>query len=59
MNKFCDERGLKVQAFIEDLIQERLEDELDQKIIEERYDEPTIPLDEVRKSLKLDDPVTR
>ena len=51
MNKFCDEKGLKVQAFIENLIQERLEDELDQRIVEERYDEPTVPMADVVKAL--------
>jgi hypothetical protein len=55
MTKYCDEKGLKVQAFIEDLIQERLEDELDLKILEERYGEPTIPLAKVVKDLGLDD----
>ena len=29
MSRYCEEKGLKVQAFIENLIQERLEDELD------------------------------
>ena len=53
MTRYCDEKGLKVQAFIENLIQERLEDELDQRIIDERYGEPTIPLSKVMKDLGL------
>ena len=54
MTKYCDEKGLKVQAFIESLIQERLEDELDQRIIDERYGEPTIPLADVMSELGFD-----
>ena len=55
MHKYCDEKGLKVQSFIENLIQERLEDELDQKIIEERYSESSVGFDEVVKDLGLDE----
>ncbi|MCB0327103.1 MAG: hypothetical protein KDD52_05745 [Bdellovibrionales bacterium] len=54
MNRYCDEKGLKVQAFIENLIQERLEDELDQRIIEKRLTESTVPLAQVIKELGLD-----
>lgn len=54
VDKFCEARGLKVQSFVENLIQERLEDEADQNAIEARYDEPTIPLQDVVKSLGLE-----
>jgi len=54
VNKFCEERGLKVQAFIENLIQERLEDEEDQHAIETRREEPTVPLKDVVKALGLE-----
>ncbi len=51
MTKYCDEKGLKVQSFIENLIQEHLEDELDHKIIDDRHDEKTIPLEQVVANL--------
>lgn len=54
VDKFCEARGLKVQSFVENLIQERLEDEEDQKAIEARFEEPTIPLEEVVKTLGLE-----
>jgi len=54
VDKYCEERGLKVQAFVEDLIQERLEDELDLKTIEERRAESTVKLDQVIASLNGD-----
>lgn len=54
VDKFCEARGLKVQSFIESLIQERLEDEEDQRAIEARYEEPAIPLKDVIKSLGLE-----
>lgn len=54
VDKYCEDRGLKVQAFVEDLIQERLEDELDLKLIEERRSEPTLSLDQVISTLNED-----
>jgi len=52
MKKYCDARGLKVQAFVESLIQEHLEDEMDLRLMDERADEPTIAFAEVVRDLK-------
>lgn len=54
LDKFCEARGLKVQSFVENLIQERLEDEEDQKAIEARFEEPTVPIEDVIKALGLE-----
>jgi hypothetical protein len=51
VDRFCAERGLKVQAFVESLIQERLEDELDARLIDERRDEKTVPFDVLLRRL--------
>ncbi|MDB5038725.1 MAG: hypothetical protein JWQ35_2253 [Bacteriovoracaceae bacterium] len=53
VDKYCSDHGLKVQAFVEDLIQERLEDEHDFKLIESRRDEPNLSLEEVIEHLKV------
>ena len=54
MKQYCDERGLKVQAFIEDLIQEHLEDEMDLRLIDERRDEETLPFEDVIREIDLE-----
>jgi len=51
MKKYCDERGLKVQAFVENLIQEHLEDEMDLRLMDERVDEPTVSFVQVVRNL--------
>lgn len=51
MKHYCDSRGLKVQAFLEHLIQEHLEDEMDLELVDERRHEEEIPFEEVAKEL--------
>lgn len=52
VDKYCSDHGLKLQAFVEDLIQERLEDVQDLKLVEARRDEPSLSLDEVIEHLQ-------
>jgi hypothetical protein len=53
VDRYCSDRGLKVQSFVENLIQDRLEDEYDLKAVDERRDEPTISLEEVVANLGI------
>ncbi|MBI3017191.1 MAG: hypothetical protein HYY62_04250 [Deltaproteobacteria bacterium] len=46
---FCKKRGLKMSHFIEEAIQEHLEDEMDLEAFETRRTEKRIPLAEVLK----------
>jgi len=49
---FCKKRGLKMSHFIEEAIQEHLEDEMDLETFEARRTEKRISLAEVLKHLK-------
>ena len=54
MERVCKSRGLKMNRFIEEALLDRLEEMEDIEDIQKIRSEPTRPLDEILKDLKLD-----
>ena len=52
LQKFCKQKGLKISAFIEEAVLEKLEDEYDLEIYHKRKNEPRLSMDAVFKSLR-------
>lgn len=42
LEKYCKSRGLKMSYFIEQAVIEKLEDDMDSQIVQERANEPTV-----------------
>lgn len=55
--KYCKQRGIKLQYFIEQAIIEQLEDEMDLATYHQRKNEETVSLAEILKSKKLKKPL--
>lgn len=51
--RYCKQRGIKLQYFIEQAIIEQLEDEIDLAAYHQRKNEETVSLTEVLKNRKL------
>ncbi len=50
--KHCNQRGIKLQYFVEQAIVEQLEDEIDIAAYHQRKDEETVPLEQLLNSRK-------